>query len=92
MTEETKDTMEPVTPRNFAEYARDGGCPVCGSDNIEGDSFDTGQGEVGQEQFCGSCGAGWYAYYEAAYYGGLHDTTGRRIFIEGESTDLTETS
>lgn len=46
-------------------YIKKGGskCPVCGSTNVEGDSFEADGGEVWQEVGCAQCGAQWMDYY-----------------------------
>lgn len=39
-------------------------CLFCMSDQIEGESFDTGDGTVYQEVHCNDCGASWTDLYK----------------------------
>ena len=39
-------------------------CPYCGSEMIEGGSFDTGTGQCWQKIFCKDCEHAWYDVYE----------------------------
>lgn len=54
------------TEKQEKEYLENGGtkCPKCGSENIEGASWDAdGSGITSQEVSCNECGAKWYDVY-----------------------------
>lgn len=63
---------EPMTPE---EYAKRLGvhCPVCGSDMIEGDSFNTDSGIASQEVHCTECDACWRDLYTLTGYDNLSE-------------------
>ena len=50
-----------LTDKQKADYIQSGGvcCPYCGSDQIEGDSYDHQEGCVTQEICCLSCDKSW---------------------------------
>lgn len=56
-----------------AEYVAAKGlrCPVCGCEQIEGDSTDMGGGSATQEMSCTDCGASWTDHYRLTGYGDL---------------------
>lgn len=51
-----------MTPQ---EYIANGGtkCPVCGSEDIEGDSFDVDAGSAAQRIDCNDCNSYWIDDY-----------------------------
>lgn len=52
------------------EYVRHEGCvcPLCGSDNIEGDEVRTGTGTAVQDMYCNACGGSWCDEYKLVGY------------------------
>lgn len=54
-----------ITAEQIDQYVADCGnkCPCCGSDNLEGDSFEAGSSEVWQNICCLGCGAVWQDVY-----------------------------
>lgn len=55
-------------PSNREYAARGSHCPVCGSDEIEGDSVDISGRQAGQECRCLVCEAEWEDLYELYGY------------------------
>lgn len=64
--------------------AKGGCCPVCGSDNIEGDGFTVEGNTCFQEVSCMDCDAEWYENYDLASYTLDDDAKARadEFFIE----------
>lgn len=60
--------LGPMTQAQFMANALNGGCPVCGSDDIEGGSFDVDGAEASQEVSCKDCHAGWVESYSLSSY------------------------
>jgi hypothetical protein len=54
-----------LTDNDCAQHVATGGgvCPFCGSDEVEGDSINTGGGEATQEMACNDCNATWLDHY-----------------------------
>jgi len=54
-----------LTSKQKAEYIKNKGtkCPFCGSEDIEGDSFDVNEGKASQEMSCLDCEESWYDIY-----------------------------
>ena len=54
-----------ITEKQAKKYVAEGGvnCPVCGSDQVEGDSFDADQGNAWQNVRCHDCGESWTDEY-----------------------------
>lgn len=43
-------------------------CPVCASENIEGESVEIDAGTAWQDMSCGVCGSSWRDLYHLAEY------------------------
>ena len=50
------------------QYAKQGGCPFCGSDQIQGAEINMEGLECWQEISCTDCGREWYDIYELKRY------------------------
>lgn len=61
----TENTEVTTTQLTVAEYVALGGvrCPKCGSEDIQGGSFNHEDGEVSQGVGCLVCGAEWVDVY-----------------------------
>lgn len=69
-------------PASSDEYAETGGlkCPVCGSDNIQGDcQADCDGPNATSEADCPDCGATWTDNYHISGYTNLKDKHGEEI-------------
>ena len=55
---------------NSGEYVAKGGCfcPVCGSDDIEGESIDIFGNTASQDVFCHNCESSWVDFYRLDGY------------------------
>lgn len=61
-------------------------CPCCGSDDLNGGSFQSDSGSAWQEVTCDNCGAEWQEVYTAAFSEklSLGDGCEDAIIIEAE--------
>ena len=59
-----------ATPLTTEQYVQRGGniCPVCLSDQTEGDSYSVVGAACIQECHCNNCGAGWEDVYQLSGY------------------------
>lgn len=69
----TESTEVTHTTMTSDEYVALGGvrCPHCGSDNLNGGSFDVSAGAVYQNIDCGDCWAEWTDEYTLTRYSDL---------------------
>ena len=64
-----------MDPRTNEEFVASGGlCPFCGSDEVEGDSFDVEGDIVHQESCCNACDSEWSAGYKLHDYVTVNNT------------------
>ena len=54
-----------LTKTQKKTYVKQGGgaCPFCGSDSIEGDSYEHGEGFISQRVDCTECRCYWFDEY-----------------------------
>jgi len=63
-----------LTSREYEEK-RGCYCPVCGSEDMEGERVESHDGGASQEVTCNSCGSSWTDLYSLSGYVGLEDNS-----------------
>ena len=68
-------------PISQAEYKVDERCPVCGDNQVDGDSVDISNGQATQNITCSYCGSYWTDVYRLQKYDNLHDEEGNELEV-----------
>jgi len=71
-------------PTSQAEYIKEELCPVCGHNDVSGESVEISNGQATQNVDCLECGSYWTDVYKLTKYDNLHDEEGNELEVPNE--------